>query len=94
FLFKIPTRSSINALKFVERWYQKMNVPVIKISQLRDKLDYDLKTGDIQWNKHSINVLQKAIDEAIEKRGLPSATVDESLIPWQTVQNSRLVHYY
>ncbi|CAF0837420.1 unnamed protein product [Adineta steineri] len=93
-LFKIPIRSSINALKLVERWYQKMNVPVIKISQLRDKLDYDLKTGDIQWNKHSINVLQKAIDEAIEKRGLPSATVDESLIPWQTVQNSRLVHYY
>ncbi|CAF0847181.1 unnamed protein product [Adineta steineri] len=93
-LSKISIRTTTNALKLVERWYQKMNVPVIKISQLRDKLDYDSKTGDIQWSKHSMNVLQKAIDEAIEKRGLPCATIDESLIPWQTVQNSRLVHYY
>ncbi|CAF1322284.1 unnamed protein product [Adineta steineri] len=89
---KIPVQSSINALKLIEQWYQRMNIPVIKISQLRNKLDCDSITGDIQWSKHSINVFHKTIEEAIEKRGLPSSTIDDLLMPWQTIQNSRLAH--
>jgi hypothetical protein len=69
-----------------------MNVPVIKISQLRDKLDNDTTTGEIQWSKHSIKVLIETIEQTIEQRKPPCVTIDESLIPWQTVQNSRLFH--
>jgi hypothetical protein len=87
-----PIRSSIAALTLVERWYQKMNVPVIKMSQLYNTLDHDKTTGDIEWSKRSINVLLKTIERAIEQRGPPSSTIDESLMPWQIEKNSRLFH--
>jgi hypothetical protein len=87
-LTQLPIQSSIAALALFERWYQRMSVPVIKISQLRDKFDNDTTTGEIQWSKHSIKVLI----ETIEQRKPPCVTLDESLMPWQTVQNSRLFH--
>lgn len=83
--FRIPIRGSIAALPLIEQWYRKMNVPVIKISQLRDRLDYDTRTGEIQWSKQSINVLLETIEQAIQQRGPPILTIDEPLMPWQTV---------
>jgi hypothetical protein len=89
---QLPIRASIAGLTLVERWYQKMNVPMIKISQIRDKLDHDTNTGEIQWSKHSISVLLETIEQTIQQRGPSASTIDESLMPWQIVQNSRLFH--
>jgi len=74
----------------VERWYTKMNIPVIKISQLGKKLDRDATTGDIEWKKHSISILLEAIEQAIQRRQAPPSTMDELLMPWQIVRNFRL----
>jgi hypothetical protein len=90
--FDFSIQASITALTLLERWYQKMNVPLIKISQLNDKLDHDATTGDIQWSKRSISVLFEAIQQAMEQRAPRSPTIDDSLMPWQLAQNSRLFH--
>lgn len=81
-LTKLPIRGSIAALPLIERWYRWMNVPVIKISELREKLDCDAQTGEIEWSKQSIDVLLKTVNEAIQQRGPPVLTIDDSLIPW------------
>jgi hypothetical protein len=83
-------QASMGHLPFVERWYTKMNIPMIKISQLSEKLDHDAATGDIEWNKHSISVLLEAIEQAIQQRRLPCSKIDESLMPWQIARDSRL----
>lgn len=91
-LIQLPITASIAALKLVERWYTKMNVPVIKISELRDQLDSDETIGDIHWNERSINILLGTIERAIVQREPPSSTIDELLMPWQIERNSRLFH--
>jgi len=37
-------------------------------------------------------VLLETIERTIEQRGPPSPTIDESFMPWQVAQNSRLIH--
>ncbi|CAF2987511.1 unnamed protein product [Rotaria sp. Silwood2] len=86
----LPVRASIAALKLVERWYLNLKIPVIKISQIDHQLDHDPMTGDIQWNKHSIETLFKHIEQVIQQREFPSSTIDDLFIPWQTERNLRL----
>ncbi|CAF5067182.1 unnamed protein product [Rotaria sp. Silwood1] len=83
-------QNTLAALEFLERWYTIMNVPMIKISQLKEKLDHDTTTGNIQWTQHSIDVLVEAIKRAIEQRGPLRSTIDQSLIPWQIARKSHL----
>ncbi|CAF3147470.1 unnamed protein product [Rotaria sp. Silwood2] len=88
--FSIFVQNILAALEFLEQWYAIMNVPVIKISQLQDKLDHDTTTGNIQWTQHSIDVIVEAIKRAIEQRGPLHSTIDKSLIPWQIARKSNL----
>jgi energy-coupling factor transporter ATP-binding protein EcfA2 len=85
-------KKSVAVVRVIERWYAKMNVPVIKNSELLDKLDYDGTTGNIVWSTHSISVLLETIERAIAQRGPPSTVSDESFMPWQIEKNSRLFH--
>ncbi|CAF3827131.1 unnamed protein product [Rotaria sp. Silwood1] len=88
--FEFFIRESVNALTFLERWYTNMNVPVIKRSQIKDKLDHDEATGNIRWTQHSIDVLLQVIKQAAEQRRSPLPTIDQSLIPWRIVRQTHL----
>ncbi|CAF4831566.1 unnamed protein product [Rotaria sp. Silwood1] len=68
-----------------------MNVPVIKRSQIKDKLDHDEATGNIRWTQHSIDVLLQVIKQAAEQRRSPLPTIDQSLIPWRITRDRMLV---
>jgi len=88
--FQLFIRDTIAALILIERWYAEMNVPVIKVSQINEKLDHDKTTGNIQWTQHSIDVLLQSIERAIEERRSSSSTINEFLIPWKVVRKPHL----
>jgi hypothetical protein len=87
--FGLFIQDTIAALTLIERWYAEMNVPVIKISQINEKLDHDKTTGNIQWTQHSIDVLLQTIERAIEERRSPS-TIKDFLIPWKITRKPHL----
>jgi hypothetical protein len=69
--------------RIIEQHLRKMNVPLIKISELRSQLDYYEGTYDINWNEYSINVLLETIERVITQRELPCAMIDDLFIRWQ-----------
>jgi hypothetical protein len=88
---KLPVRASTAALEIVERWYSNSKVPVLKISDIDAQLDHDANTGDINWNDHSVEVLLKHIERAIEKHESPALKTDSTFLPWT---NRRSTHLY
>jgi hypothetical protein len=89
-LIKIPfmIETTLKALQYVEEWYDAFNVPVIKVSQLYERLDKDSETQEIIWTKNSVDILLKEIEKSIaHKQPITEAQEQvqkQLLLPWLT----------